>query len=493
MNGNTTIISKAADLAAKKGMLIVVAAGNEGNSAWRYISAPADADSVMAVGAVNVNGVIGSFSSYGPSSDGQIKPSVSAVGVSAVVANSVTGLPNYGSGTSFACPNMAGLSTCLWQAFPEVNNMAIINTLQQAANNANTPNDRVGYGIPDMKKAFVLLIKQLFTQQITITNCKATISWAVKTDSAITLQIERKLPTDLNYSTIYNQNSTGAFALQNFSFVDDLSSVNSNSINYRIKMNIAADTSFYFDVVTLTFTPKPNLGADKSISKCADSAVNLTSLFVNQGTTNLWTMNGVTVTNPSAVSAAGNYQLISTSNSGCADTAIAAISFIARPNLGADKIVEKCIDSSFNLTNQFNTIGLQAIWKTGNTIVPNPLAVANAGVYQLIATNISGCADTATVTINTNEQLCPKPSISPNPATDILKITVLANNAAAKVEIVIYNATGQRVYNSTQQQTQGAQTYTVPVKNLATGIYNVIVFSNGNKYMMKKVLVSKGN
>jgi serine protease AprX len=156
MNGNTTIISNAADIAAKKGMLVVVAAGNDGGGSWHYISAPADADSVLAIGAVNTSGVVGGFSSYGPSSDGQIKPGVAAVGVGAVVANTTTGQPSFGNGTSFACPNMAGLSTCLWQAFPEVNNMNIISALQQSATRATNPDDRVGYGIPDMKKAFVL-------------------------------------------------------------------------------------------------------------------------------------------------------------------------------------------------------------------------------------------------------------------------------------------------------------------------------------------------
>ena len=60
---------------------------------------------------------------------------------------------------------MAGLTTCLWQAFPEVNNMSIINVMQQAATRATNPDDRIGYGIPDMKKAFVKLIKQVITQQ----------------------------------------------------------------------------------------------------------------------------------------------------------------------------------------------------------------------------------------------------------------------------------------------------------------------------------------
>ena len=81
MDGNTTISARAADFAAKKGMIVVVAAGNEGTSAWHYITTPADADSVVAVGAVASSGIVGNFSSYGPSSDGQVKPAVASVGV----------------------------------------------------------------------------------------------------------------------------------------------------------------------------------------------------------------------------------------------------------------------------------------------------------------------------------------------------------------------------------------------------------------------------
>ena len=168
MNGNTTIIAKGSDLAAKKGILVIVAAGNEGGNSWKYITTPADADSVLTVGAVNPSRQVGGFSSYGPSSDGQVKPTVAAIGQNAVVASPSTGGPIYGSGTSYACPIMAGIASCLWQAFPEVNNMTIIDALRNSSDKVNNPDDRTGYGIPDVKKAFVSLLKKLYTQQISI-------------------------------------------------------------------------------------------------------------------------------------------------------------------------------------------------------------------------------------------------------------------------------------------------------------------------------------
>jgi serine protease AprX len=253
MNGNTTIIARAADMAAKKGMLVIVAAGNDGNSAWRYISTPADADSALAVGAVSVSGITGSFSSYGPSSDGQVKPAVAAVGVNAVVASTSNGQPLFGSGTSFACPNMAGLATCLWQAFPEVNNMSIINTLQQAANRFTNPDTRTGYGIPDMKKAFVLLLKKLYTQQRSINQCTVSLDFGLKTDASIKLILERKLPTEAAYFPIKTFTGTGNFSLQQLKYTDVLSNTPTGTVQYRTQIVIGTDTTFYADSLSVNY------------------------------------------------------------------------------------------------------------------------------------------------------------------------------------------------------------------------------------------------
>ncbi len=159
MNGHTTIAARAAGLAAKKGMIVVVAAGNEGSDTWHYITTPADADSIVAVGAVDVNGIPASFSSYGPSSDGRIKPEVASVGVASAI-ESTNGSVTSGSGTSFATPNIAGLITCLWQAFPEFNNMEIIQAVEKSSSIYTAPDNRIGYGIPDFEIAYNDLLQQ---------------------------------------------------------------------------------------------------------------------------------------------------------------------------------------------------------------------------------------------------------------------------------------------------------------------------------------------
>jgi len=156
MDGNTTVVTIGADMAAAKGILVVNSAGNSGSSAWLYIGAPADGDSVFTIGAVDPGGAYASFSSIGPTSDGRIKPDVAAQGVSTIVAVIPTGIGG-GSGTSFSSPLMAGASACLWQANPTYSNMELINAIKQSASQANNPDNYKGWGIPDFVQANTLL------------------------------------------------------------------------------------------------------------------------------------------------------------------------------------------------------------------------------------------------------------------------------------------------------------------------------------------------
>jgi len=259
MNGNTTMAAIGADLAAKKGILVVNAAGNEGAdtvAGWKYIVTPADGDSVLAVGAVTATGVAANFSSYGPSSDGQIKPDVASLGVGTIIQqpnNSVGG----GNGTSFACPNLAGLITCLWQGFPEFNNMKIINALRQSASKAASPDVRIGYGIPNVKKALASLLKDFATASASVSNCTATIQWISKDVSSMKYEIERKLPGQSNFMKTAERFGTGnAFGTHPaYQYQDVLSGINSGTITYRLRQIIdtsaAGLTAIYIDTVTI--------------------------------------------------------------------------------------------------------------------------------------------------------------------------------------------------------------------------------------------------
>ena len=254
MDGNTTIAARGADLAAKKGILVFNAAGNEGSGAWKYIMTPADGDSVVAVGSVNTSRVPANSSSYGPSADGRIKPDVASVGVSAVIQATNNTIAT-GNGTSFACPNMAGLSACLWQAFPEFNNIKIIETLRAAGDKFNTPDDRTGYGIPDMKKAFSSLLIQYATVNAVIEDCLTKLVWSSKDMNAMKYEIERKIPGSADYIKLAEVKGKGAILQANdYEFVDSLSGVSAGTVQYRIKQLIdtVSLTEVYLDSLTLT-------------------------------------------------------------------------------------------------------------------------------------------------------------------------------------------------------------------------------------------------
>lgn len=156
MNGHTNLSAKAASHCASKGIVVVVAAGNEGGSAWHYISSPADADSILAIGAVDGVGNYAGFSSTGPSYDGRVKPNVAAQGSGTTVAYPGGGIGG-GSGTSFASPVTAGMVACLRQANPTKTYLEIIDAIQQSASQYTNPDSLKGYGIPNFNLANILI------------------------------------------------------------------------------------------------------------------------------------------------------------------------------------------------------------------------------------------------------------------------------------------------------------------------------------------------
>jgi subtilisin family serine protease len=152
MNGDIAPASIAADISAKKGILVVTSAGNEGNDAWKFITSPADADSVITVGAVNGAGKLSDFSSRGPTPDGRIKPDAMAQGSFIWVLGRRSGT-EISFGTSFSAPLLAGAVACLWQANPEFSNIDIIKAVQFAGSRYLSPDSEFGYGITDFEKA----------------------------------------------------------------------------------------------------------------------------------------------------------------------------------------------------------------------------------------------------------------------------------------------------------------------------------------------------
>ena len=148
MDGNTAVTTIGVDIAVGLGVVCVTAAGNSGSSSWYYIIAPADADSVISVGAVWEDGVIASFSSHGPTYDGRIKPEVCARGKQTWCVNPNSNT-NYSrlSGTSLACPLVAGAVALIIQARPDWSAMEVRDAIMMTASMADSASNTYGYGI----------------------------------------------------------------------------------------------------------------------------------------------------------------------------------------------------------------------------------------------------------------------------------------------------------------------------------------------------------
>ncbi|HET9571307.1 MAG TPA: S8 family serine peptidase [Bacteroidales bacterium] len=164
LDGKTAFITKAATLAASKGMLVVSSAGNDGSKPWRKISFPSDAPEVLAVGAVQNDLSRAAFSSMGPTADGRIKPDIMALGVNNTIING-SGVLTYGSGTSYSAPLIAGMAACLWNAFPMLKSSDLRTKIIESGDRYLSPDTLYGAGVPNAQKLW-LTVRNLIDQNI---------------------------------------------------------------------------------------------------------------------------------------------------------------------------------------------------------------------------------------------------------------------------------------------------------------------------------------
>ena len=156
MNGRTATTTKAAVIAARLGVVVCNAMGNEAESSWHILTSPADADSIISVGAVGISGTYASFSSVGPTADGRTKPDVVADGVGDYCA--LRALSSYSTGfqgTSLSTPLVAGAAALILSAHPELTPIQVRDALRNTASGAMSPNDSTGWGVIDTYRALL--------------------------------------------------------------------------------------------------------------------------------------------------------------------------------------------------------------------------------------------------------------------------------------------------------------------------------------------------
>ncbi len=148
MNGHVSRASQAAQWLSERGVLVVCSAGNSGNYPWYYLHAPSDAEKILCIGATDSLGVDAVFSSHGPSSDGRMKPNVTAQGRRTYypVQQDVIGR---GSGTSFSAPLITGATACAMQAISGIDNQTWMQWIEASGTRAENPDYHYGHGIPD--------------------------------------------------------------------------------------------------------------------------------------------------------------------------------------------------------------------------------------------------------------------------------------------------------------------------------------------------------
>lgn len=156
LDGVNSIASRCATILAQKGVIVCVAAGNDGANDWFYISRPGDAFDILTVGACSYDSVIAPFSSRGYSADGRVKPDVCAVGMGTSCIYPGNTL-SFTDGTSLATPVISGLCACLWQALPQYTSLEIMQLIRENSHIYENPNPELGYGIPDFGSIYIQL------------------------------------------------------------------------------------------------------------------------------------------------------------------------------------------------------------------------------------------------------------------------------------------------------------------------------------------------
>ena len=242
MDGKTSLVVRAANLAARKGMLVVNAAGNDGDNKWKAIATPADGDSVLTVGGIDPDKDFHiNFSSFGPSADKRMKPNVSAYGKVVTSTPSKIGI-SYG--TSFASPLVAGFAACAWQSNRKLGNMQLFHEIEKSGHLYPYYDYAHGYGIPQAK---FFLVADKTPLESTFRIVEEDSSYKIIIDTALILKISlnrTKILTDvskLDSLTVTNFGHTDRISTK----TDTISGIHSSENIISITPSGRNDLLFY--------------------------------------------------------------------------------------------------------------------------------------------------------------------------------------------------------------------------------------------------------
>jgi subtilisin family serine protease len=187
LDGQQVMVTQAVNIAFKKGILVVVSAGNEGNAKWKYLSFPADASGALTVAATDINNKVAKFSSKGFIKENYVKPNVAALGYKIPMLGIKENIED-GYGTSFATPLISGLAACLWEAYYEASSLNIKQSIETSSSNYLAPNAKMGYGVPDFASAYKILEENISSSRI---NESINIEWH-KDDMSLNIFLKKK-------------------------------------------------------------------------------------------------------------------------------------------------------------------------------------------------------------------------------------------------------------------------------------------------------------
>lgn len=198
MDGQTSVVSRAANMAADKGILVCNSMGNEGDDgSWRTLVTPADADKILSVGGIEDNNMPSSFTSLGPTADGRLKPNVCAFGTATVANPYGTNACISASGTSFSSPLVAGFSACAWQLRPGLTALQMKAEIEKSGDRYPYYDYTRGYGVPQA---------DYFIAERTIANAARFISF-IENDSTVTIQVTDSTIDQLSHNELSAQNT----------------------------------------------------------------------------------------------------------------------------------------------------------------------------------------------------------------------------------------------------------------------------------------------